>query len=264
MKIGFIGLGNMATAVIEGILKSKMFSSSDILGSAKTSATCDKCAAKYDIKTSTSNYEIASQVDILVLAVKPQFLEEVCAQIKEAVTENTLVISLAAGKDIAWICDKFGEKTRVMRLMPNTPALIGESCTAVCQGAFATKDDVTFTMKLTNSFGTARVIDEKLMNAFIGVAGSSVAYTFMYLEALADAAVAAGMPRSAAYEFAAQSTLGAAKLMLETKEHPGVLKDMVCSPAGATIAAVKALEDRGFRGTVMSGVEACIDKASKL
>ena len=264
MKVGIIGLGNMATAVLEGMLSSKMVTKGDVVGSAKSEMTCQNAIAKYDIEAKTDNKWVAKQADILVLAVKPQFLESVCEEIKDVLNKEQLIISLAAGKNLEWLESNLGNNMKIMRLMPNTAALVSESCTAICRGKNATDKDLELTLNICKSFGGASVIDEKLMNPFIGVSGSSVAYAFMYMEALADGAVAAGMPRNMAYEFAAQSTLGAAKLMLETKQHPGVLKDMVCSPGGTTIKAVESLENNGFRGAVMSAVKACIDRANEL
>jgi pyrroline-5-carboxylate reductase len=195
-----------------------------------------------------------------VLAVKPIFFPEVIAEIKDMVDENKLVISIAAGKSLEWIEKEFGKKLRLVRCMPNTPAMVGEGCTCICLKDGTSKADEELVMNIMNSFGKANVIPERLMDAFVGVAGSSPAYVFMFLEAMADGAVAAGMPRKLAYEFAAQSVLGSAKLMLNTGMHPGELKDMVCSPGGTTIEAVKVLEEKGFRASVIDAIDACVNK----
>lgn len=264
MRIGFIGLGNMAGAMIGGILGKQLYTKDQIIGSAKTEETAKRIHAKYGIETYTDNCEVAKQADVIVLAVKPIFFQDVITEIKNYVTNDTLVISIAAGKSIAWIEEAFAKKIKLVRCMPNTPALVGEACTGVCLNENITKEDEVTAMEIMNSFGKASIIPERIMDAVIGVSGSSPAYVFMFIEAMADAAVQAGMPRKQAYEFAAQSVLGSAKMVLETGMHPGELKDMVCSPAGTTIEAVKVLEQQGFRGTVMSAVEACVNKSKNM
>lgn len=264
MRIGFIGLGNMAGAMIGGILGKGLYTKEQIVGSAKTEETAAKIKEKYGIETYTDNTQVAKQADVIVLAVKPIFFSEVIAEIKDYVTNDKLVISIAAGKSIAWIEEAFAKEIRLVRCMPNTPALVGEACTGVCLNSNISKEDETLALAIMNSFGKASVIPERLMDAVIGVSGSSPAYVFMFIEAMADAAVQAGMPRKQAYEFAAQSVLGSAKMVLETGMHPGALKDMVCSPAGTTIEAVKVLEQEGFRGTVMSAIEACVNKSKNM
>lgn len=264
MKIGFIGLGNMAGAMIGGILNKGLYTKDQITGSAKTQETAARIKEKYGIETGTDNVQVAKQADVIVLAVKPAFFEEVIAEIKDCVTEDKLIISIAAGKSMAWIEEAFAKKIKLVRCMPNTPALVGEACTGVCLNAQITKEDEQLALDLLKSFGKASVVTEKLMDAVIGVSGSSPAYVFLFIEAMADAAVQAGMPRKQAYEFAAQSVLGSAKMVLETGMHPGELKDMVCSPAGTTIEAVKVLEEKGFRGVVMSAVEACVKKSKEM
>lgn len=264
MKIGFIGLGNMASAMIGGIIGNGLFKPQDIIGSSKTEATAKRAAEQYGIVTGTDNVATAKQADVIVLAVKPIFFPEVIAQIKDAVDDSKLVISIAAGKSIGWIEQEFGKKLRLVRCMPNTPAMVGEGCTCICLKEDADKADEELALKIMNSFGKANILPERLMDAFIGVAGSSPAYVFMFIEAMADAAVQAGMPRKQAYEFAAQSVLGSAKMVLELGMHPGELKDMVCSPGGTTIEAVKVLEEKGFRAAVIDSIEACVNKSRNM
>ena len=264
MKIGFIGLGNMASAMIGGILKTGICQPRDIIGSAKTTATAERIAEKYGIAAGTDNQNTARQADVIVLAVKPIFLSEVIAQIRDIVGENKLIISIAAGRSIDWIEQEFGKKLRIVRCMPNTPAMVGEGCTCICLKEDIDKADEELARKLMNSFGKASILPERLMDAFIGVAGSAPAYVFLFIEAMADAAVQAGMPRGQAYEYAAQSVLGSAKMVLETGIHPGALKDMVCSPGGTTIEAVKVLEEKGFRAAVIDAIGACVEKAGSM
>lgn len=264
MKIGFIGLGNMARAIIGGMLKEGIIEAGDIIGSAKTEATIQKMAKEYDISVTKDNAEAASKADVLVLAVKPQFLEEVIGGIKDVVRDETLIISIAAGKSIAWIEEAFGKPVKLVRCMPNTPALVGEGCTGVCINSRVSAEERNYSLKLMESFGRASLVPERLIDAVGAVSGSSPAFVFMFIEAMADAGVAAGMTRAQAYEFAAQAVLGSAKLMLEGGKHPGELKDMVCSPGGTTIQGVRVLEEKGMRGAVMDAVAACVEKSKML
>lgn len=264
MKIGFIGLGNMARAIIGGMLREGIASREDILGSAKTQKTRDAVKKEYGIDVRSTNRAVAEGADVLILAVKPQFLEGVIAEIGDMVGEETLVLSIAAGKTLSWLSDAFGRPLALVRCMPNTPALVGEGCTGVCVNDKVTEEQLSYSLRLMGSFGKAILVEERLMDAVGAVSGSSPAYVFLFIEAMADAGVAAGMPRAQAYEFAAQAVLGSAKLVLETGKHPGELKDMVCSPGGTTIEGVKVLEKAGFRGAVMDALLATVEKSRKL
>ncbi len=263
-KIGFIGLGNMASAMIGGMLQKGAARPEDIIGSARTAATCRRVAEQYGITTYSSNAEVAEQADILFLAVKPQFFPEVIGEIREHVRSRTLIVSIAAGKTLKEITGLFGGARKILRCMPNTPALVLEGCTGVCAGDLVDEEELEEVLELLRSFGVAEAVPERLMDAVVGVSGSSPAYVFLFLEAMADGAVAAGMPRRQAYPFAAQAVLGSAKMLLETGKHPGELKDMVCSPGGTTIQAVKVLEEKGLRAAVMEAMEACVEKSRKL
>lgn len=264
MKIGFIGLGNMATAMIEGIIRSGIVSASDISGSAKTEATRQRIAEKSGILTTADNGEVAAGADLLFLAVKPNLFSDIIGEIAGKVREHTVIISIAAGKTMEWIECEFAHDIKLIRCMPNTPALVGEGCTGVCRNGRVSDMELEQAMRLFKTFGIASEVPEKLMDAVIGVSGSSPAYVFLFIEAMADGAVAAGMSRKQAYEMAAQAVLGSAKMVLETGKHPGELKDMVCSPGGTTIEAVKVLEEKGFRAAVMEAMEACIEKSKRL
>lgn len=264
MKIGFIGLGNMAKAMIGGMLKNQIANPDDIIGSAKTRTTMEAVRSEYGIGIRDTNKEVAKEADVLVLAVKPQFFQEVIDGIREEVSGNTLVISIAAGKTMQWIEDTFGGKIKLVRCMPNTPALVGAGCTGVCVNDRVSQEETDYSIKLMESFGKACLVPEHLMDTVGAVSGSSPAYVFMFIEAMADAAVAAGMPRGQAYEFAAQAVYGSAKLMLESGRHPGELKDMVCSPGGTTIQGVRVLEERGLRGVVIDALTAAVEQSKKL
>ncbi len=265
MKIGFIGLGNMATAIISGILKKNYVTNEDIIGFDVNEEARESIKAKFNISVVDNNEAVASKADILVLAVKPQFMPIAIADIRRAVKQNTILVSIAAGKTLQYLAEQMGRQDcKIVRCMPNTPALVLEGCTGVCANGNVNEEDIEKVLGILNCFGTAYVVSEHLMDAVVGVSGSSPAYVFLFIEAMADAAVAEGMPRALAYKFAAQAVLGSAKLVLETGKHPGELKDMVCSPGGTTIQAVKVLEEKGMRAAVMDAVEACIQKSKEL
>lgn len=264
-KIGFIGLGNMATAIIGGLLAKEMVKPENILGYDKFAEAAEKVKTKYNITLVSETTEAAQGADVLFLAVKPGILTEVLPQISASIKKETVIISIAAGKTLAFLEENLGRTDcKIVRCMPNTPALVLEGCTGVCSNQNVTSGEMEEVLKLLGAFGRASIVPEKLMDVVVGISGSSPAYVFMFIEAMADAAVAAGMPRAQAYEFSAQAVLGSAKLLLETGKHPGELKDMVCSPAGTTIQAVKVLEELGFRGAVMDAVEACIEKSRNI
>lgn len=265
MKLGFIGLGNMASAMIGGMLKKGLVSSQDILGSDVSEVGRAKAAEQFGIETCADNKKVAAEADILFFAVKPIFLPQVLVEIADSVKENTVIVSIVAGKSIDFIQQGMGGKARkIVRCMPNTPALVGEGCTGVSASERVTKEELAQVLDLLQSFGVAQQVPERLMDAVVAVSGSAPAYVFLFIEAMADAAVAEGMPRNQAYTFAAQTVLGSAKMVLETGKHPGELKDMVCSPGGTTIDAVKVLEQKGLRAAVMDAMEACAEKSRNL
>ncbi len=264
MKIGFIGLGNMGSAMIGGMLSKGIADTRDIMGADSFPAATEKAAAEYGIRAAADNQTVAAFADILVLAVKPQMLSGVIEKMRNAIRKETVILSIAAGKTIEWLEKEFAQPVKIVRVMPNTPALVGEAISGVCRNENVTDEEMQKCIMILESFGKAEEVPEHMMDAVVGVSGSSPAYVFMFIEALADGAVAAGMPRNQAYRFAAQSVLGSAKMVLETGKHPGELKDMVCSPGGTTIEAVKVLEEMGMRGTVMAAVEACVEKSRNL
>ena len=261
MKIGFIGCGNMAKAMISGILAKSAIGQSGITASDVSKEALAAAEAELGINTETDNKKVVDASDIIVLAVKPVYMEEVIKEIRGCVTQEKLIITLAPGKTLAWLDEMFGKDTKIIRTMPNTPAMAGEGMTAYCGNRFVSEDDKKNTYDILKSFGKAEEVPERLMDAVCGVSGSSPAFVFMFIEAMADAAVAEGMPRAQAYKFAAQSVLGSAKLVLETGKHPGELKDMVCSPGGTTIEGVGVLEEMGFRSAVIEAVRAAAEKS---
>jgi len=264
MKIGFIGLGNMGSAILGGILKQGNVKPDDIIVTDKAQMAVQKAVEMMKVKAAPNNMLVAEQADILFLAIKPQIYEPVIKEIASCVKKDAVIISIAPGKTIAWLDGLFGGGKKVIRCMPNTPALVGAGCTGVCANNLVSEQEMMQVMALLNSFGKAHMVPENLMDTVVGVSGSSPAYVFMMIEAMADAAVADGMPRPQAYEFAAQAVYGSAKMVLDSKMHPGALKDMVCSPGGTTIEAVRVLEEKGFRSAVIEAQKACVEKSKNM
>lgn len=260
-KIGFIGCGNMASAIIQGIIKKTDIKPGEIIVSDASETTISKASEQLGVDATKSNIKVASECEVLFLSIKPQFYEGVLNEIKDAISPNRIIITIAPGKTMAWVQAILGDSIKLVRTMPNTPALVGEGVTGVCKNENVTEKDFAYVMTLLSSFGMTEEIPEHLMDVCVSVSGSSPAYVFMFIEAMADAAVADGMPRDKAYRFAAQAVLGSAKMVLETGKHPGELKDMVCSPGGTTIEAVRVLEEKGLRSAVFEAMKACTAKA---
>ena len=193
--------------------------------------------------------------------MKPQFYPDVISEIADCVRPETVIVTIAPGKTLAWLREQFGRDLKIVRTMPNTPAMVKEGMTGVCPNAQVTEEDLARVMAILESFGKAEVVPEHLLDVVTSVSGSSPAYVFVLIEAMADGAVADGMPRAQAYKFAAQAVLGSARMVLETGRHPGELKDMVCSPGGTTMEAVRVLEEKGFRSAVIEAEKACVKKS---
>ncbi len=264
MKLGIIGFGNMAEAILGGILENDFIAKEDVTASGKDEVMLQRASEKYGIAVNDDNKMVVESADVILLSVKPQIMADVIAEIKDVCSQDKLIISIAAGKSKQWIADAFGCSHKIVRCMPNTPALVGEGCTGICFSDSVTEEEKAYALKMFSCIGKAQEVPEKLMDVVVGVSGSAPAYVFMFIEAMADAAVEMGMPRKQAYEFAGQAVLGSAKLLLETGKHPGELKDMVCSPAGTTIAAVRVLEEKGMRAAVMDAVIKCIERSKEL
>ncbi len=264
MKLGFIGCGNMAKAMIGGIVKNGIFKADEIIASDAFRAGLEKAGEELGINITSDNAEVVAKAEVIVLAIKPQFYDDVLKEITAAATEQNIFVTIAPGYSLEKVAGHLGSGAKIIRTMPNTPALVGEGVTAVSPNSNITEDELAYVCNILSGFGSAEVIPERLMDAVVAVSGSSPAYVFMFIEAMADGAVAEGMPRNQAYKFAAQAVLGSAKMVLETGKHPGELKDMVCSPGGTTIQAVKALERTGLRSSVMEGMQACLDKARNM
>ena len=235
MKLGFIGCGNMAQAMITGILTQKVVSPQELIVSNPREEKTAKLKDEFGIITTTDNKEVAKQSDILVLSVKPQVYPAVIKEIRDEVSSEQIIVTIAAGVSMEAAERQFGKEVKIVRVMPNTPALVGEGMSGLCCNEYVTEEEFDRVHKIFESFGKADNITENLMDAVVGVSGSGPAYVYMFIEAMADAAVAQGLPRKQAYTFAAQTLLGSAKMVLETGQHPGELKDAVCSPARTTI-----------------------------
>ncbi len=263
MKLGFIGAGNMAKAMMKGIIGAGLVPAGEIIAADLFQPALDKAKAELGVSVTTDN-KVAAAADTIVLAVKPQFYPTVIHEIAPVVKDSTLIVTIAPGQTLDRLHEQFGRDLKIIRTMPNTPAMVGEGMTAVCASKPVTKEELDYVCSLFNGFGRCAVVAEYMMDAVVSVSSSSPAYVFLFIEALADGAVRDGLPRNLAYQFAAQAVLGSAKMVLETGKHPGELKDMVCSPAGTTIEAVSVLEAKGFRSSVIEAMEACTKKARSL
>lgn len=253
----------MAGAIMGGIIQKGIFRPEQIIGADISEAGRQKAKETYGIEVTEDNRKAAT-AEVLILSVKPQFYADAIAEIRDCIRDDQLVITIAPGKTLSWLEEQFGKRVKIVRTMPNTPALVGEGMTAACVNQYVTEEEKAYALKILDSFGKVELVPEHLIDAVVAVSGSSPAYVFMFIEAMADAAVAEGMPRTQAYEFAAQAVYGSAKMVLETGKHPGELKDMVCSPAGTTIEAVRILEKKGFRSAVIEAMRACADVSRRL
>ena len=262
-KIGFIGMGNMGYAMLKGALA--LYDSSEIVFADTNRDRVMQVYHDTSVRFMESNAECVNAAKYIVLAVKPQFYPAVLKNIVNILRPDQVLISIAPGKTIEYLQQTLGYDKRIVRVMPNTPALIGEGMSGVSfdQDKFY-PDEKEEILKFLSSFGKVKIVEERLMDVVTCASGSSPAYVYMFIEALADSAVKYGMSRQDAYTFAAQTVMGSAKMVLETGKHPGELKDMVCSPGGTTIAAVEALEENGFRNAVMKATDACYEKCTKV
>jgi pyrroline-5-carboxylate reductase len=263
-KIGFIGAGKMAQAMIEGILKTNLIKTENMMASAISDTTIDRIQTTYRIGVSNDNKKVARFSDILFLAVKPDLHSKIIEEIKNELRKDVIIVTIAAGVTLADIERDFGYKIKSVRTMPNTPSLVGEGMSAICPNESMSEKEILEVEKLFGTFSKTERMDEKLMDAIPAISGSSPAYVYMFIEALADGGVLQGIPRDKAYRLAAQAVLGAAKMVLDTGSHPGVLKDNVCTPGGATIEAVSTLEKNQFRGAILAAMESCTKKVKSL
>ncbi|WP_188206735.1 pyrroline-5-carboxylate reductase [Alkalibacillus aidingensis] len=256
-KIGFIGSGKMAQAIINGMINYGGIQSSQIKASAVTEETIDYVKDEFHIEMTQDNKQVASESDILFLAVKPHIYPNVIDEIRKHIDRNTIIVTIAVGVRMKDIELAFGKEAKIIRSMPNTPSLVGEGMTVFCANEHVEQDEIELIEELFSGYGQVEQVSEKLMDSIPAVSGSSPAYVYMFIEALADGAVKQGIPRDTAYKLSSQAVLGAAKMVLETGKHPGELKDQVCTPGGTTIKAVDTLEQNHFRGTIIQAMDKC-------
>jgi pyrroline-5-carboxylate reductase len=260
---GVIGVGNMGYPLLKAAINT--FGKEEVIYSDPSPVRRQEVLMETGVAASANNIDVIKNCKFLVLAVKPQYFPEVLMEIRESVSEEHVVISIAAGITIETVVKGLSEKVRVVRIMPNTPAMVNQGMTGVCYSKAAFTDgEKEILHRFFSSYGKYEVFDESLMNAVVCANGSSPAYVYLFIEALADSVVKYGIPRDKAYTLAAQTVLGAAAMVLETGEHPGKLKDNVCSPGGTTIAGVSALEEYGFRNAIIKATDACYEKAVNL
>jgi pyrroline-5-carboxylate reductase len=266
-KIACIGLGNMGRALIEGFIKNSVYDIGDLLLFDRNFEKREYFSTEFGISTIDEYEEFKTQLNqagFLYIAVKPKAMDTLLQDISAEIAEDAVIVCMSPGKKLSWYEGFFKSNQPIVRIMPNTPALIGEAMTSVSPNRSVNTSQQSELLHALSCIGKAQILDEALIDTVIGVSGSSPAYVFLFIEAMADAAVLGGMKRSDAYTFAAQAVKGAAQMVLDAQEHPGVLKDQVCSPGGTTIEAVAALERNGFRAAVMEAVTAARQKSLEM
>jgi pyrroline-5-carboxylate reductase len=263
-RIGMLGAGNMAGALIRGLLSSGVVEREQLSSSDVRHDRLKEIEREHGIGTTTDNRQVVHWASVVVLAVKPQVVDRVLGEVAEVFDGDKLLVSIAAGVPISALASRLPTGTRILRVMPNTAALVLAGATAIARGSHATEQDLATGLALFEAVGKVSVVDEALMNAVTGLSGSGPAYVMLMIEALADGGVKMGLPRDIALVLAAQTLYGAAKLQIDTREHPGRLKDMVTSPAGTTIAGLHVLENGKLRGTLMDAVEAATRRSAEL
>ena len=264
LTIGFLGAGKMATALAKGFVQAGLVTSKQIIASDLYEGARTAFAQEVGAKVTASNVDVVKFAQVLILAVKPDQVTGVLAEIRASFTSDHLLVSIAAGVPLVKLEAGLSANAKVIRVMPNTPALVGASASAYASGKSATAADAVLAQKLLSAVGVVYQVKESLLDAVTGLSGSGPAYVYLFIEALSDGGVASGLPRDIATKLAAQTVLGAAKMVLETGQHPGALKDMVTSPGGTTIEGLHELEKGKLRGTVMSAVRAATEKSKKL
>lgn len=263
-KIGWIGGGNMAYAMVAGILQVNPGIRKNLMVSDPNEEKREKFEIDFKVKATENNKAVIEHADILILAVKPHKCEEVLHEIRAMEKDHLLVVSIAAGVSLKYLQEPLGPKAKIVRTMPNTPVLVQQGMTLITPNANVEPRDLNEVRAIFESIGKVDEIEEKFLDAVAAISASGPAYVYMFIEALGDGGVLKGLPRKQSYEIAAQAVLGAAKMILETEKHPGDLKDMVCSPGGMTIEAVYALERNHFRASIIEAVEICTEKSKKL
>jgi len=264
LRIGFLGAGKMATALARGWLAAKLATPDHVIAADPLPQAREAYQKETGLRCVADNRQIVANSDVLLLAIKPQNLAAVMTEIRATLAQRHLLVSIVAGATLRQLADGLGPERRLIRVMPNTPCLLGASASGYAPAATATPEDVELVGRLLNAVGRAFRLPEKLIDAVTGLSGSGPAFVYVMIEALSDGGVRVGLPRDVATALAAQTVFGAAKMILETGEHPGVLKDMVASPGGTTIAGLHALERGGLRAALIDAVEAATRRSAEL
>lgn len=264
-RLGLIGAGNMGSAILRGMLDANYIKASQVVVCDSSRRRMEELADEFPSATyCDSAIDLVAQCDMIILAVKPYFIQGVIDDVRDAL-DGKAVISIAAGWTVAMLAEALaGTTATYLRVMPNTPAMVGEGMTALCDDSTFSKDDFAFAKGIFDAVGRTVILPERLFDGVIAISGSSPAYVYMMIEAMADAGVKEGIPRACAYEMAAQAVLGSALMVLSSGTHPASLKDAVCSPGGTTIEAVEELERKGFRAAVMDAMGACAEKSRQM
>ena len=262
--LGVIGVGAMGSALVKGMLNKNVLDKGMITVSDLNSAQAQAFAAETGVTYSLSNAELVENSESIILAVKPDIVPTVISEIKSKLNRSKILISIALGVSLENLSGMIGDSARLVRCMPNTPALVNEGMTCIAIGSDIEETEKAMINKYFSAVGRVEFMPEKLLSKITSLTSSSPAYVFMLIEAMADGAVLSGVPRSVAYKLAAQAVLGSAKMLLDTQKHPGELKDSVCSPAGSTIEAVKSLEKSGFRSAIIEAMHECEKKVVKI
>lgn len=263
-RVGFIGCGHLAQAMIEGMIQSGAYAPSQIKASNPSPKALERVRSDYRVNVTHDNKKLVDFADIVILTVKPNKYPEVIAEIKDLVTERHLIITVAAGVSMDFVAATFEKPVRLIRTMPNIPAAVGAAMTAMSPNTHATEDDINYAQQLFNCVGHTELVREGLMDVVTAISGSSPAIVFMFIEALSDGAVLKGMDRAQSYRLISQAILGAAKMVRDLEHHPGELKDSVTSAGGTSIEALYSLEKNGFRGIIMEAIEKCTDKSARI
>jgi len=264
LKIGMIGAGQMATALAEGFVKAGLVTAENLLAADPFEAARGRFAQATGGRTTADNAQVVSQSDVVFLAVKPQQIGTVATELEGQIGPEKLLVSIAAGIRLGKLADAFGAETRLVRVMPNTPCLVGRGACGFCLAANATADDGELVQRLLDAVGITFQVEEKLLDAVTGLSGSGPAFVYTVIEALSDGGVRAGLPRNIATALAAATVRGAAEMVVSTGEHTGVLRDRVTSPGGTTIAGIQAMESAGLRSALMAAVEAATRRSIEL
>ncbi len=263
-KIGFIGCGNMGTAIIAGLVGAQTVSADQVYAYDVSRPALERIQADYGIHICASNRALAQSVDVVFFAVKPIYALDVLREVKPSIKPNALCISIVTGVDITVLEKELGAEKHIVKVMPNTPAAVLEGMSMLTFNANASPEDKAITKEIFTSIGRCEELDAHLIHGFTALCGSAPAYIFVLIEAMADAAVLEGMPRDKAYTLAAQTVYGSAKMVLETGKHPAALKDAVCSPGGVTIEGIAVLEEQGFRSSVIQCMSAVAKKSKEM